>query len=573
MAGQRGMMALIGALAAGSLYLLGVLTHAEFLSGRSALAAEVLAAVFFGGLLVTQGPLTLRRAILGAAGVAVLVAALVTVASTHFVAVDGLAGSGLAVLSTLGLVLLPWPFLIAATGLGWRDYPSLFSESWGIVVRVSVALIFTGIVWLVIYLSQEVLSLVGVPVISAVISYDPAPWLITGSVFGLAMAVVNELSDVLSPSLVLRLFRLLLPVVLAVMAIFLIALPVRGFAMIFGTVSATAVLLVMTAVAVTLVTSALDQEDHLAVQSAVMVQSARALAAISILPVGIAAWALWLRVNEHGWTPSRLLGATVVGVGLAYGLTYLLAVLRGRPWMEHIRQANILMALVCMGVAVLWLSVLNPEAISARSQSARVADGRTAPTDIDLYSFQNWGLAGQAALDDLKRRAETDAPLAARLAALTDTTGPEPDPVALQKTLAAALPLQPATPAAASLRDRILAGVTVSDLQDWQISCDAHLAQGGPACVMVVADFLPARPGDEAMLFTRSSDGYLTMEGFDLASGGITRHSVTSYGATLPGMADSAALIDHLQKSQPALTPLPLNQLAVPGQPGLVLAP
>ena len=574
MARQRGMMALMGALAAGSLYALGQLTEAHWLSGRSALAVAVLAGVFFGGLLVTTGPLALRRSILAAAGVAVGVAALVTWASLRFAAPEGLGGSGLALLSALTLASLPWPFAIAAAGMGWRDYPSLFRESWSIVVRVTLALIFTGIVWLVIYLSQELLGLVGVPVISVILSYDLAPWLITGTVLGLAMAVTNELADVLSPNLVLRLFRLLVPVVLVVMTLFLIALPLRGFATIFGAVSSTAVLLAMTAVAVTLVTSALDQEDALAASSTLMLQATRLLAAITSLPAGLAAWALWLRVADHGWTPSRLMAASAVGLGLAYGLAYLVASLGGRHWRERIRQANILMALVSMALAVLWLSALNPEAIAARSQLARIADGRTSVAEIDLYALQDWGLAGQAALDQLKERAKTDAPLAARLAALqAGQTEVTPDPAALQRALAAALPLQPQTPQTEALRDRILAGAFPSDLQGWQSRCDAHLPQGGPGCVLVVADFLPVISGDEAMLFTRSSDGFLMIEGFAFEGGTLTRHPVTSYGGALPGAEAGAALIDQLQKTPAALAPLSLNQLVLPGQPGLVLSP
>lgn len=575
MARQRGVMALIGALAGGSLYLLGLMIDAEWLAGRPALAAALVAGVFFGGLLVTAGPLSLRRAATGALAVAAVVATLVVMASLRFAAADGVAGSALAMLSVVVLCWLPWPFLIAAAGLGWRDYPSLFIESWGIVVRVSVALIFTGIVWLVIYLSHALLSLVGVTVISVVIDQPAASWLITGTVLGLAMAVVNELADVLSPGLVLRLFRLLLPVVLVVMVIFLAALPVRGLQSIFGAVSSTMVLLAMVAAAVTLVTSALDQEDATAAHSALMLQSARLLAAIVVLPAALGAWALWLRVAEHGWTPTRLLAATLAGLGLAYGALYLAAVLRGTGWMERIRQANIWMAFAVMALAALWLSVLNPEAIASASQLSRIMDAQTKPGDMDLYAFQGWGLAGQAALDKVKEMAKENAPLAARLAALEGTALPEaePDLAAVQKTLTASLPLQPATPAAQALRDQIFAQVAVSDLQGWQANCNAHLPQGGPGCVLVVADFIPETPGDEAMLIARSSDGYMVMEGFDFTAGGLMRRAVTSYGGNLPEFDAGAALIDQLQKGPAPISAVPLNQLAVPGQPGLVFAP
>lgn len=577
MAKLRGMMALIGALAGASLYALGQLIETHWLVGLPALAAAVLAGVFFGGLLILTGPLSLGRAVVWTGGIALAVAAMFSFAALRFADPEGIAGSEVAVVALFVLVWLPWPFVIASQEGGWRDYPSLFLESWGIVVRISVALVFTAIVWLVIWLSQALLDLVGVGVIDLVLAEPIAPWLITGLVLGLSMAVVNELADVLTPGLVLRLFRLLVPVVLLVMAVFLIALPLRGFSTIFGLVSSTAMLLAMVAVAVTLVTSALDQEDATATHSGFMVLSARALAAIVVLPAGLAAWTLGLRVMAHGWTPPRLLAASLTVLALGYGLAYLVAVLRGRAWMERIRQANIWLALTMLAMAALWLTVLSPERISAASQLARIGDGRARVEEIDLHVFSQWGHAGTAALSRLHEMAKTNPPLAARLTALetAEATG-EPVPqdlAALQAGLAAALPLQPDTEATRALRGRILAEVSLYDLQSWQAACDAHLPQGGPGCVLVVANFLPETPGEEALLIARNRDGYMMLQGFSFAEGQLRWHSVTSYQGNLPGYDQGTALIDSLQKAPAPLAAMPLMQMKLPEAPGLVLAP
>jgi hypothetical protein len=62
---------------------------------------------------------------------------------------------------------------------------------------------------------------------------------------GLGMAVIHDLAELLSPYVVLRVFRLFLPVVLAVMAIFLVALPFRGLDGLAGGLSPAMLLLVM----------------------------------------------------------------------------------------------------------------------------------------------------------------------------------------------------------------------------------------------------------------------------------------------------------------------------------------
>ena len=55
----------------------------------------------------------------------------------------------------LTVATLPVPFLIAAARGNWRDYPALFLEAWSIVVRDAAAGAFTGLVWLVIFLSDS----------------------------------------------------------------------------------------------------------------------------------------------------------------------------------------------------------------------------------------------------------------------------------------------------------------------------------------------------------------------------------------------------------------------------------
>ena len=47
-----------------------------------------------------------------------------------------------------------------AARTSWRDYPALFLEAWSVVLRGAAAGGFTGLVWLVIYLSDEVLRIV-----------------------------------------------------------------------------------------------------------------------------------------------------------------------------------------------------------------------------------------------------------------------------------------------------------------------------------------------------------------------------------------------------------------------------
>jgi hypothetical protein len=214
-----------------------------------------------------------------------------------------------------------------------------------------------GVVWGLILLSGALFDLVGLTLIDDLLQIDVAPWLITGVVFGLALAVVNELSDFVSPFLILRLLRLLLPLVLVVLVVFLAALPLRGLTGLFGGLSSAGTLLAMVATAVTLISAAVDQADEDAVAGGLMAWATRALALILPLPAALATWALSLRVTQYGWTPERLFVAATAALAIAYGLSYAFSALR-RSWRADIRSVNVFNALAIIVLAALWQTPL-----------------------------------------------------------------------------------------------------------------------------------------------------------------------------------------------------------------------
>jgi hypothetical protein len=565
------LLALVGALAGAGLYLLFRIVAEGLIGSTTAVVSTVFAVVFFTSLLALTGPMDLPRAAWRAAVQALAVAALVLWASMRFESAEGLLGAPLVIVSVLVLTLIPLPFILAADGPGWRDYPALFGAAWGIVMRSTVAWVFVAILWAVIFLSHVLLGLVGVDVIGRVVLMPPVVWLITGTAFGLAMAVALELADVVSAYLVLRLLRMLVPVVLAVMGIFLVAVAIRGGGTALGGFSTGAILLLMSGLAATLVSAAVDQWDAEAARTPFLQRAAQALAALLILPAALAGWAVWQRVALHGWTPDRLFAASVAVLALGYGATYLHAVLRRHGWMERIRQANIWMALALMALAALWLTpVLNPERISAQSQMARFQDGRVTVQQLDIEALLTWGRAGAGARARLEDLARTDPALAARLAAPESALpAPPADTGALRASLKAELPVQPQDQAA--FRDRVLDLAGVIDLEAWSLACAARLELGGPGCVMVVADFLPGLAGPEALLILNSTGGYLTYLGLAINGSALRVLEVDSGAGGLVNFEEGARLIAELQQAMPSLRPVPRNELQMPlgGEIGL----
>ncbi len=575
---RRLVLALIGGAAGASLYTLSEILDGSLLGERLAVALAVFTSGFFFGLLGMAGPLHPARAAGLAAMVSLTAAALLSLAGLRFDTIFELGQSPLPTVCVFILLTVPLPFLIAASGPGWRNYPSLFSQAWGIFVRYSVALVFVGVVWGVILLSDALFGVVGLTVIEDLLEVDIVPWLITGTVLGLALAVVQELADVVSPYLVLRLLRLLVPVVLVVLVVFVAALPFRGLSGLFGELSVAATLLAMTAAAATLITSAVDRDDLAATEPDVMRRATQGLALVLPVPAVLAAVSVGLRVQQYGWTPDRLFAATAAALALGYGVLYAAAVLRGGGWMGRIRSANTAMALAVIGFAAIWLTpVLNPEAISARSLVARVADGRTAPAAVDLYALAGWGRAGEAARVRLTELASQTGfePLGK---ALADPNPPYAAPPAedltpLQDALIAVLPLLPAS--ATATRDVIVQAAQSYDLEDWTRICKTAPPKAGPTCLMVVADLLPHQPGEEAMMILADvENSYARFEGLTVRDGYLQRLTYwRTDGQDLPTLEEATALIVAWQAAPPPMSPAPINQLDLPGGGGIALAP
>ncbi len=574
---ERWRLALTGALGGVLIWALVEAVERQLVGSEATMVLFALVAVGFASLLAMAGPIGLWRALPRALGLGVAVAALSWLAGQRHADPEDIFNSPLPALALLVVAALPVPFLIAQARGNWRDYSALFLEAWSIVVRYAAAWAFVGLVWLVIFLSDQVLQIVGVTVIGELVDEMIVPFVITGAALGLGMAVVYELAELLSPYLVLRLFRILLPVVLAVMVVFLIALPFRGLDGLFNGLSPALLLLTMVAAGLSLVSVTVDQSDADASPSPVLRRAAQGMALILPLLAGLAAWAIWLRVDQHGWTPERLFVVLVAALGLIYGVVYAVAVLRGTGWMERIRQGNLTMALVAIVLAALWLTpVLNAERISAANQLARFEAGRTPAADLDLRALEGWGLPGARALANLTEMAKAPGQeaLAARLAETDDFASTGDDALtraAAAKALAAVMPVQPAT--ATGTRETLLAAADTYLLADWQAVCDQRLPDGAPGCLIVVADLLPTLPGEEALLILERTPDYTELLGVYLGPDGtlMTRSALRADGR-YPDSADSAALLRAWREVPPPLTPALINQLGT-GEGGIMILP
>ncbi len=569
---MRIQLGLAGALGGAAIWALVEGADRGWIGDYAALVLTGFVLTFVAALFAMAGPLGLWRASLRALGLGLVVACLLALTALRYGEANDFFHTPFQTLAGLVVATLPVPFLIAAAGTGWRDYPSLFLESWANLLRLSAAAAFAGLVWLVILLSSEVLSIVGIEVIRRLLDHDLVPLVVTGAALGVGTAVVHDLAEFLSPYVVLRLFRLFLPVVLSVMAVFLIALPFRGLDGLAGDLSPALLMLTMVAGGIALVAIAVDRTDAEATESPLLRRAAKGMALLLPVFAGLALYAVWLRVADYGWSPDRLFIACLALVGLAYGLTYAAAVLRGAGWMDRIRRGNLALALAVILLAALWLTpVLNAERISAANQLARFMAGTLPVEALDIAAIRSWGRPGAEVIAALDARAQEPGQEALAAVLAGGGTGAEPDTAPLAARLADLIDLQPVT--ATGTRDSLLSLAAAYQLQDWLQVCAPPLPDGSRPCLMVVADLLPLQPGEEAMLFLQRSADYVEIAGIFPGNDGILQYRSALRADGMPvDAAEAARLMQEYRSAPPPVTAALLNQLGT-GEAGLLILP
>lgn len=326
--------------------------------------------------------------------------------------------------------ILAWP-----TGAGLRPrYEDLFRHAWNNVFILFLAQMLTGLFWQLLWLCALLFRMLDIPQVKEAVESPVFLWLVLPVVFSLGMRMGRENEKVIGllRGILLTLCRFLLPLGALITLLFTLTLPFTGLQPVWDTGYSTTLLLVLAIINLFLV-NGVFQEGH---QGSVYPVALKRLvnASLLCLPVlvGLAAYASWMRIDQYGLTPSRILALLLVGVMLAHGLAAAWAVLASRQgWLNSLRVSNPWIALLSAALVVLFYTpLLAPQALSAKNQVERLVSGRTPVSEFDARNlYHDLGQPGRDAFEQLEKRLQTDELLDARgraqlLAALEEVRRP-----------------------------------------------------------------------------------------------------------------------------------------------------
>ena len=303
--------------------------------------------------------------------------------------------------------------------LGHWDYATLFEHAWRNAVITVQAGVLTGLLWTVLQLGAQLFRLIGVDWPHEVLqeAWFAMPVTTLSIALGMRAGLKRAAFVITLRNHWLTLTAWLLPLVGLIGSAFVLT-SLAGVDKLFERGLSAFFLLWFAAFWVKFFNSAF-QDGQTAPPFGAGLQKILPYTAVALLAItGLAAWALLLRVGQHGLTPDRVWGLLVASVALCYGVGYAFSLIRKTHWMSSMAHANVLAALMmCVGIVLLLSPVLDARRLSTNSQMTRLNAGRINVADFDLHALTEQGRFGQDALQGLaqQKNAKGDAtPLALR---------------------------------------------------------------------------------------------------------------------------------------------------------------
>jgi len=298
--------------------------------------------------------------------------------------------------SQLALAYILTPFIQAQDAAHrWRfDYSALYRNAWNNGLLLFMALVMLGVFWLLIWLWSGLFSMLGVDQFKRFFESSGFVWVASATVVAVGLHIGRERGQVIDAlrNVLQAMCRFLLPLTVVILLLFMVFLPFTGLAPLWATRHATPILLTLVFAHVALLNGVV--QDGL--QTAHYPRPLRLLADASslCLPLlaGLAMHALWLRIDQYGLTPDRVLAALLALVAMVHGLALVRAVIRRDPaWLSGLRQSNPPLALLAACLLVLMhVPMLSPLQLSAANQYQRLLDANlpTEQTDLGALRFQ-----------------------------------------------------------------------------------------------------------------------------------------------------------------------------------------
>ena len=268
------------------------------------------------------------------------------------------------------------------------DYGALFACSWRNFLVAGMAAAMTIGVFAVLHLWGALFSAIGIDFFQDLFSRDWVLFPVLACAFGLGVLIFRRLADLIDgiTGLLGGMMRLLLPLAVAVVMIFLAALPFTGLAPLWETGSGTELLLWLNALVLFFVNAVYQTGRDAPYPPVVHRVLCPGIALLPVLSV-LALYGLSLRVGQYGWSVERCWALTVCALLATFSTGYAWCIVRRRGgWPQSLGRVNKTLGWVVLALMLLVNSpLLDFRSISLASQLGRVDAGEIDLRDFDFH--------------------------------------------------------------------------------------------------------------------------------------------------------------------------------------------
>ena len=283
-----------------------------------------------------------------------------------------------------------------ATHRWLAPYESYFESSWKLALQIGLSLMFAGVFFLILVLGANLFMLLKLNFLRDLINRLGFDVPVLAMTFATGLHITDVRPNIIRDirTLLLTLLSWLLPLLVLIVTGFLLSLPVTGLAPLWETRHATALLLGVAAVQIVLINAAykngIDGIEGGGGEADTVPRILRLCARLACLMllalVALAVYALKLRIDQYGWTISRVSGAAFALVALCYALGYVWAALERSGWLRRVASTNVLTSYVTLALLVaLFTPIADPARLAVASQVDRLLSGRIAPDEFDFH--------------------------------------------------------------------------------------------------------------------------------------------------------------------------------------------
>lgn len=308
----------------------------------------------------------------------------------------------------MAMLALPWIQYSLRASRQHTRYAQFYTQLWLNTLTLLIVFISNGLFWLVLLLWSEMFKLVGIPFFSTLFfDTDWFGYVAFGLITALAVVLARTQSRLVTAVQKLLTFIAtgLLPLVALLALMFILTLPFTGLEVISQRVSAAGLMSTLTLLLLLLMAMVREPQKEALPYPGALRYLIKCAVAVTPIYTLIAGWALWVRIQQYGWTPERLYGVLVVVVLLVWSFGYLASILRrGRNPLELQGPVILGVSLLALGLLVLLSSpVIDAWRISVNSHMGLYHSGKIKPDQVSLYMLDHSGKPGRAALEALQK--------------------------------------------------------------------------------------------------------------------------------------------------------------------------